>query len=158
MGQLYFRQLLAGRDCGLDHPVAGQMQNFVYLIGDSESRECMIVDPAWAVDDLVDLVEAEDMKLVGALATHYHADHVGGTMYGVTVEGLPRLMERAPCKVHPHKLESDGIRKLTGLDASDFLAHESADTVIDGQDNCVPVANTDQADADAGEDLSLIHN
>ena len=54
MGQLYFRQLLAGRDFGQHHPVAGQMQNFVYLIGDSESRECVVVDPAWAVGDLVE--------------------------------------------------------------------------------------------------------
>jgi hydroxyacylglutathione hydrolase len=75
------------------------------------------------------MVEAEDMKLVGALATHYHPDHVGGTMYGLTVEGLPRLMERAPCKVHAHKLEVAGIRKVTGLDESDFVRHDSGDKV-----------------------------
>ena len=98
MEKLYFRQLLAGRDFGQHNPVAAQMQNFVYLIGDAETRECVVVDPAWAVDDLLDLVEADEMKLVGALATHYHPDHVGGTMYGFTVEGLPRLMERCPVK------------------------------------------------------------
>jgi hydroxyacylglutathione hydrolase len=129
MADLFFKQLLAGRDFGKGDPVATQMQNFVYLIGDRDAGECVVVDPAWAVDDLVDLVEAEDMKLVGALATHYHPDHVGGTMYGLTVEGLPRLMERAPCKVHAHKLEVDGIRKVTGLDVSDFVAHDSGDKV-----------------------------
>jgi glyoxylase-like metal-dependent hydrolase (beta-lactamase superfamily II) len=129
MAELYFKQLLAGRDIGRGDPIATQMQNFVYLIGDKESGECVVVDPAWAVDDLVDLVEQEDMKLVGALATHYHPDHVGGTMYGLTVEGLPRLMERAPCKVHAHKLEVPGIRKVTGLDESDFVKHDSGDKV-----------------------------
>ncbi len=129
MAELYFKQLLAGRDFGKGDPIAAQMQNFVYLIGDKEAGECVIVDPAWAVDDLVDLVEAEDMKLVGALATHYHPDHVGGTMYGLTVEGLPRLMERAPCKVHAHKLEVAGIRQVTGLDESDFVKHDSGDKV-----------------------------
>ncbi len=129
MADLYFKQLLAGRDFGLGDPVAAQMQNFVYLIGDRDSGECVVVDPAWAVDDLVDLVEAEGMKLTGALATHYHPDHVGGTMYGLTVEGLPRLMERSPCKVHAHKLEVSGIRQVTGLDESDFVKHDSGDTV-----------------------------
>jgi len=129
MAELYFKQLLVGRDIGRGDPVATQMQNFVYLIGDRDSGECVVVDPAWAVDDLVDLVEAEDLKLVGALATHYHPDHVGGTMYGLTVEGLPRLMERAPCPVHAHKLEVPGIRKVTGLDESDFVKHDSGDKV-----------------------------
>jgi len=129
VADLYFKQLLAGRDIGRGDPVAAQMQNFVYLIGDKESGECVVVDPAWAVDDIVDLVEQEDMKLVGALATHYHPDHVGGTMYGLTVEGLPRLMERAPCKVHAHKLEVAGIRQVTGLDESDFVKHNSGDKV-----------------------------
>jgi glyoxylase-like metal-dependent hydrolase (beta-lactamase superfamily II) len=129
MADLYFKQLLVGRDIGRGDPIAAQMQNFVYLIGDRTAGECVVVDPAWAVDDLIDLVEAEDMKLVGALATHYHPDHVGGTMYGLTVEGLPRLMERAPCKVHAHKLEVAGIRKVTGLDESDFVKHDSGDKV-----------------------------
>lgn len=28
----------------------GPMQNFVYLIGDQASRECVVVDPAWEID------------------------------------------------------------------------------------------------------------
>ena len=129
MAELYFKQLLAGRDIGATNPVAKQMQNFIYLIGDRDTRECMVVDPAWAVDELVDLVAADDMKLTGVLATHYHPDHVGGSMYGFTVEGLPTLMKRSPVKVHCHTLEADGIRKVTGLDKSDLAIHESGDKV-----------------------------
>lgn len=77
MATLYFRQLLAGRDFGRDDPIAAQMQNFVYLIGDRDTGECVVVDPAWAVDELVGLVEGAGMRLVGALATHYHPDHAG---------------------------------------------------------------------------------
>lgn len=132
MGALYFQQLLAGRDFGLDNPVAAQMQNFVYLIGDAESRECVVVDPAWAVDDLVDRLEADGMKLVGALATHYHPDHVGGEIFGMEIEGLARLMARAPVKVHCHQLEGDGIRKVTGIDESDIVRHRSGDKVTVG--------------------------
>ena len=37
------------------------MVNFVYAIGDRETGECVLVDPAYAVDDLVDTVEADGM-------------------------------------------------------------------------------------------------
>lgn len=132
MATLYFRQLLAGRDFGSDDPIAAQMQNFVYLIGDRDTGECVIVDPAWAVDELVGLVEGAGMRLVGALATHYHPDHVGGTMFGYTVEGLPRLMARSPCKVHVHRAEAHGVRVVTGLSESDLTLHDSGDRVSVG--------------------------
>jgi hydroxyacylglutathione hydrolase len=129
MAKLFFKQLLAGRDIGADDPVATSMQNFVYLIGDRDTGECLVVDPAWAVDEIIDRVEAEDMKLTGVLATHYHPDHVGGSMYGFTVEGLPKLMTRSPVKVHCHTLEADGIRQVTGLSKNDLVAHNSGDIV-----------------------------
>jgi hypothetical protein len=43
---LYFRQLLAGRDFATDDPVARQMVNFVYVLGDRETGEALLVDPA----------------------------------------------------------------------------------------------------------------
>ncbi len=129
MARLYLRQLLAGRDFGAGNPVAAQMQNFVYLVGDRDTGECLVVDPAWDIPDLVRVATADDMKIVGALATHYHPDHVGGTMYGFTVEGLPTLMETNPCKCHVHHLEADGVRQVTGLSKSDLVTHYSGDKV-----------------------------
>jgi hypothetical protein len=43
---LYFRQLLAGRDFAQTDEVAPQMRNFVYAIGDTDTRDCVLVDPA----------------------------------------------------------------------------------------------------------------
>jgi hydroxyacylglutathione hydrolase len=130
---LYFRQLAAGRDFGADNPVCGQMQNLVYLIGCTETRECVVVDPAWAVDAIVDAAEADGMKITGALATHYHPDHVGGSMFGFTLEGASRLVSRCGCKVHCHDAELGGLRKVTGLDTSDLVTHASGDKVSVGQ-------------------------
>lgn len=130
---LYFRQLVAGRDFGADVPGCAQMANLVYLIGDTDTRECVIVDPAWAVDQLVDVAEADGMKVVGALATHYHPDHVGGSMFGFTLEGASRLVARAGCKLHCHDLEAEGIRKVTGLSTSDLVTHASGDKVAVGK-------------------------
>ncbi|MEY3817154.1 MAG: hypothetical protein RI966_1131, partial [Actinomycetota bacterium] len=47
--RLYFRQLLSGRDFAVNDQVASQMVNFVYLIGDRKTRECLVVDPAYAI-------------------------------------------------------------------------------------------------------------
>ena len=43
--RLYFRQLLAGRDIAQNDPLARQMVNFVYLIGDRETGEAVVIDP-----------------------------------------------------------------------------------------------------------------
>ena len=67
--RVYFRQLLAGRDFAKNDPIARQMVNFVYAIGDRETGEAVLVDPAYAPNELVDVLEADDMTLTGALVT-----------------------------------------------------------------------------------------
>ena len=73
------------------------MVNFVYAIGDRATGECVLVDPAYAVADLVDAVEADGMGVSGVLATHYHPDHIGGSMMGHTIEGVAGLLEHVEC-------------------------------------------------------------
>jgi hydroxyacylglutathione hydrolase len=133
MSRLYVRQLLGGRDFAGANPAAHGMQNFVYLIGDRDAGECLVVDPAWGVDDLLAIAAADDMKIVGALCTHYHPDHIGGSMFGFEVEGLPTLLARNPCPVHAHKAECPGIQKVTGLSKTDLTPHESGDRVRVGE-------------------------
>ena len=77
--RIYFRQLLAGRDIAAEDGLAQQMVNFVYAIGDRETGECVLVDPAYSVDEMVELVGADGMRVTGALATHFHADTSAGT-------------------------------------------------------------------------------
>ncbi|HLK44702.1 MAG TPA: MBL fold metallo-hydrolase, partial [Acidimicrobiales bacterium] len=91
MGSLYFRQWLSGDAFAAGDPVAAQMVNFAYAIGDASTREAVLVDPAYDVDALLSLLEADGMRCVGAIATHYHADHVGGTVFGLRIEGIAAL-------------------------------------------------------------------
>ena len=90
--RLYFRQLLAGRDFATADPLARQMVNFVYLIGDRETGEAVAVDPAYGVGELVELLGAEGFALTGVLATHWHADHLGGDIMGYGIEGIRELV------------------------------------------------------------------
>jgi glyoxylase-like metal-dependent hydrolase (beta-lactamase superfamily II) len=127
--RLYFRQLLSGRDFAVHDEVATQMVNFAYLIGDREAGEAVIVDPAYAVGELLDLAAADGMRIVGALATHHHPDHVGGTMMGFTLEGIGELLGRGSGPVHVHRDEAEYVQKVTGAEATDLVLHDSGDVV-----------------------------
>ena len=130
--RLYFRQLLAGRDFAVDDPIAAQMANFAYLIGDRETSEAVAVDPAYRVSDLLDLLAADGMALTGVLATHYHADHVGGSLGGYRIEGVAALLERQPVKIHVNEAEAEWVRRAVGVSATDLVTHDSGDTVAVG--------------------------
>lgn len=125
--RFYFKQLLTGVDVAQSDPSARSMANFIYLIGDRDTRECMVVDPAWDVDGLLKILEEDDMKLTGALVTHYHPDHVGGHIFGMDIIGLPRLMEKNPVPVYVNKHEAEGVKQVTGLSDSDLKSVDSED-------------------------------
>ena len=76
MAPLYFRQWLSGAAFAACDPVAGQMVNFAYAFGDDATGEALLVDPAYDVAGLVALLEHDDMRCVGVVATHYHADEL----------------------------------------------------------------------------------
>ncbi len=129
--RLYFRQLLAGQDFATSDPVARQMVNFVYLVGDRVTGEAVVVDPAYAVGELLDLVESDGMHLVGALGTHYHPDHVGGDMMGVRIEGIARLLDSSPeaLPVHVQWEEAPWVERATGVGVGDLVLHDGEDVV-----------------------------
>ena len=118
---VFVKQLLAGRDFASDDGFAGQMANFVYLIGDDQTRECVVVDPAWDVSGILDEIDRQELRLTGALATHYHPDHVGGGMFGYHISGLAELQGLRPVKVYANEWEAEGIKLITGLSDSDLV-------------------------------------
>ena len=130
--RLYFRQLLSGRDFARGDALAQQMVNFAYAIGDRTSGECVLVDPAYAAAELVDLVEADGMTVTGALVTHYHPDHVGGSMMGHTIDGIAGLLERVDCPIHVQADESEWVVKATGVAEEHLVAHASGDVLSIG--------------------------
>ena len=123
--RLYFRQLLSGRDFAADGDVlASQMRNFVYLIGDRAAGEAFVVDPAYDPQGIVDVCAADGMRLSGVLATHYHPDHVGGHMMGLSIPGVAELLEIAPVPVHVQAAEAPYVYATTGLEAADVVIHD----------------------------------
>lgn len=116
---LYFRQLLVG-----------EMANLAYLVGSVSTREVLVVDPAWNVGALLEQAEQDEMKVVGALVTHYHPDHIGGHLFGHEIEGLTQLLERHPsAAIHVNRHEAEGVAKVAGLARSELIEHAGGDVV-----------------------------
>ena len=132
--RFYFRQLLAGRDFAVGDELAHQMRNFAYVIGDRGRGEALLVDPAYEVDQLVDLVEADGLRVTGVLATHWHPDHVGGALMGHSIDGVAALLERdgVEARVHVQRPEAGWIKDAAGLADGDLELHDSGDVVMAG--------------------------
>ena len=96
----------------------GPMQNFVYLIGDRAKGECVMVDPAWDVDRVVDLAQSDGMQVTGGLVTHWHPDHTNQ---------VERLLDRTKSKLHVHKAEKTILDKMAGR--TDVVAREGGDVL-----------------------------
>src|SRR5262245_15380359 len=130
--RLYFRQLLAGRDFARTDPIARQMVNFVYLVGDRQTGEAVVIDPAYDIQGLLDVLAADGMRLTGALATHYHPDHIGGAMMGHSIVGIEELLALAPVPIHVQADEVPWITRVTEVAESDLVAHRSGEDVQAG--------------------------
>ncbi len=130
---IYFRQLLAGEEVAQSHAVAGQMRNFMYLVGDPTARQALIVDPAWDVASLLQVAAEDEVEVVGALVTHYHPDHVGGDLFGMQVDGLSTLLELAPMPIYVNRHEAEGVKVVTGVSDSDLRIVDGGDRTQVGE-------------------------
>ena len=131
--RLYFRQMLSGRDFAVGDPFATQMVNFAYAIGDRSTGECLLVDPAWDVEGLISNVGDDGMTVTGVLATHYHADHVGGSIMGHDIEGVAALLGHLSCPVHVQAKEVEWMERTSGVGVDHLVAHAPGDVITVGE-------------------------
>ena len=122
-------------DLYLEQLLVGPMDNFIYLIGSKSTREVAIIDPAWDIDALLNHIQEKDLKLASVLVTHYHPDHIGGGMGGHSIEGIAELLEKDPVKIFVHKLEAEGVKKVTGVSDTDLNIVESGDHLTIGEND-----------------------
>ena len=67
----------------------GPMQNFQYFIGDPQSKEIAVVDPAWDVDFLCDEIKKPGYKVTAVFLTHGHPDHTNGVSEFIKRHNVP---------------------------------------------------------------------
>lgn len=75
----------------------GTMQNFVYLLMDTETREAIAIDSGWETVPIVNAARSKGMRVKFVVATHGHFDHV---------ETIRELAAQLGAKVVAHERSS----------------------------------------------------
>ena len=71
----------------------GAYQTNTYIIHNSDSQECVIIDPGYEPDTILARLSSLGLNPVGILLTHGHFDHVGA---------VKELAAETGCKVYLH--------------------------------------------------------
>ncbi len=58
--------------------ILGPVQTNVYFIINDDTSECVLVDPAYSPERIVQLIKDNGLILCGILLTHGHFDHIAG--------------------------------------------------------------------------------
>ena len=58
--------------------ILGPVQTNVYFIINDDPSECLLVDPAYSPERIVQLIKDNGLILCGILLTHGHFDHIAG--------------------------------------------------------------------------------
>lgn len=58
----------------------GQMAVFAYLVGDEETGEALVIDPAADTDGILAAAEKSKVTIKYIVNTHGHVDHIGGNV------------------------------------------------------------------------------
>ncbi len=67
----------------------GPMQNYIYFIGDKDTKEVAIIDPAWDVNWIRDFLESNGLILKALFITHGHKDHTNGIVSILKYHDIP---------------------------------------------------------------------
>ncbi len=72
----------------------GPLQNFLYFLGDAQSKEIAIVDPAWDVEFLCEEADKNGYKIKAVFLTHGHPDHVNGLNAILKIHDVPAYISK----------------------------------------------------------------
>lgn len=96
----------------------GPMDNFVYLVGPADSNEVLVVDPAWDVEAIEQVVKEDGKRLVGAFVSHCHFDHINGLPDLLTRHDVPVYAQREEVRFSAELRElGDALRPVGPGDA-----------------------------------------
>jgi len=85
-----------------------------YLVGDEHAGIAVLVDPSYRIEPYLEEAERRDVRLVGVLETHTHADHVSGHGRLALEHGLPVRIHEAAAAAYPHEPLVDGTEVELG--------------------------------------------
>jgi glyoxylase-like metal-dependent hydrolase (beta-lactamase superfamily II)/rhodanese-related sulfurtransferase len=85
-----------------------------YLVGDEHEGVAVVVDPPYHVEPVLAEAERREVRLVGVLETHTHADHVSGHGRLALEHGVPIRVHHDAGATFPHEPLDDGTEVELG--------------------------------------------
>jgi hydroxyacylglutathione hydrolase len=85
-----------------------------YLVGDEKAHEAVVVDPAYMIEQYLEQAARDDVRIVGVLETHTHADHVSGHGRFALEHGLAVHINPIAAPDYPFEPISDGDEVAVG--------------------------------------------
>jgi hydroxyacylglutathione hydrolase len=85
-----------------------------YLVGDEHAAVAVVVDPPYFIEPVLAEAERREVRLVGVLETHTHADHVSGHGRLALEHGLPVRVHAAAEATFEHEPLEDGTEVEVG--------------------------------------------
>ncbi len=76
----------------------GPMENFIYFIGDKDTQDIVVIDPAWDAKFILDEAKKNNLNIKALLVTHGHFDHTNA---------VEELLKTIDVPVYINKHEAD---------------------------------------------------
>jgi glyoxylase-like metal-dependent hydrolase (beta-lactamase superfamily II) len=80
----------------------GMLQCNCSILGDSETREAIVIDPGDDVDRILAILRTHELKVRAIVSTHTHIDHVGGLAALQRATGAPVLIHESDLDLYRH--------------------------------------------------------
>ena len=105
----------------------GNYMVFSYLIGDEESGEALVIDPAADADRLIAVADQHGVKITAIVNTHFHVDHTMGNA---------EMVRRTGARIIIHEAEQHALTHPDPATIALFRAELSppADAVVNDKD------------------------
>lgn len=112
--------------------LVGKLAVFAYAVWDPETRECVLIDPAFETGNILAWLDEADLDLLGVINTHAHTDHTAGNAAIMAATGAKLLI---------HRLEAKRLTRIWNKAVSRVLGgtgSPSADLLLEDGDR-IPV-------------------
>jgi glyoxylase-like metal-dependent hydrolase (beta-lactamase superfamily II) len=94
----------------------GQMAVFAYLIGDTDTGDGLVIDPAANTDGLINIAKEAGITIRYIVNTHSHVDHIAGNA---------EMKSKTGAEIIIHKEDADSLSSTPGMFLKMFGAKPS---------------------------------